>query len=270
MGFACHAVQKKQTSIPLYRATTPPSLACSFSHFTQTLDALRKTNSFLSALQALACILATTYISPAKHARVFDSLQPKAVPSSPAPLSCLQIIQGFTVDGWLNDIDEEDSFVDKCIWVEGQDKPTTVMYGGREVESSLIGTVIEDMRIQNCGCVEKLSTDSFCLSVSVLFTCDTYCTGRVFSILGRWMERIIVGAEFRDCFFMLDYYQLHEFLVLPPLFRKVLMFHGCEEPCNIGSIFLILKLFVRPSSCFFSSYRVARVSMCRAGWSASA
>eukprot|EP00752_Nemacystus_decipiens_P009246 g8259.t1 len=60
-------------------------------------------------------------------------------------------LRGFTVDGWLNDIDEEDSFVDKCIWVEGQDKPTTLTYGGREVESSLIGTVIEDMRIQNCG-----------------------------------------------------------------------------------------------------------------------
>eukprot|EP00903_Cladosiphon_okamuranus_P016219 g14966.t1 len=60
-------------------------------------------------------------------------------------------LRGFTVDGWLNDIDEEDSFVDKCIWVEGQDAPTTVMYRGQEVKTSLIGTVIEDMKIQNCG-----------------------------------------------------------------------------------------------------------------------
>ena len=68
--------------------------------------------------------------------------------------------QGFTVDGWLNDIDEEESFVDKCIWVEGQDKPTMVAYRGSEVETSLIGTVIEDMRIQNCGYVE--STHGHC------------------------------------------------------------------------------------------------------------
>lgn len=61
--------------------------------------------------------------------------------------------QGFTVDGWVDDIDEEDSFVGKCIFVEGQDTPTSVMYSGREVETSLLGTVIEDMKITNCGCV---------------------------------------------------------------------------------------------------------------------
>lgn len=47
----------------------------------------------------------------------------------------------------------EESYVDKCIWVEGQDAPTTLSYGGQEVESSLIGTVIDDMKIQNCGWV---------------------------------------------------------------------------------------------------------------------
>ncbi|CAM9959372.1 unnamed protein product, partial [Hapterophycus canaliculatus] len=38
-----------------------------------------------------------------------------------------------------------------CIWVEGQDKPTIVEYAGRTVKTSLVGTVIEDMKIQNCG-----------------------------------------------------------------------------------------------------------------------
>lgn len=88
--------------------------------------------------------------------------------------------QGFTIDGWLNDIDEEDSFVDKCIWVEGQDKPTTVGYLGREVETSLIGTVIEDMKIQNCGCVELESTD--CLLCFALL-----CA--VFRFLNGWIDR---------------------------------------------------------------------------------
>ncbi|CAM9262723.1 unnamed protein product [Pylaiella littoralis] len=60
-------------------------------------------------------------------------------------------LRGFTIDGHLDDKEEEESYVDKCIWVEGQDEPTMVPHSGREVESSLIGTVIEDMKIQNCG-----------------------------------------------------------------------------------------------------------------------
>ncbi|CAN0194941.1 unnamed protein product, partial [Hapterophycus canaliculatus] len=60
-------------------------------------------------------------------------------------------LQGFTIDGWLDDQNVEESFIDKCIWVEGQEAPTTLTYGGQEVESSLIGTVIDDMKIQNCG-----------------------------------------------------------------------------------------------------------------------
>ncbi|CAN0362777.1 unnamed protein product [Scytosiphon promiscuus] len=51
----------------------------------------------------------------------------------------------------MSDEDREESFIDKCIWVEGQDDPKDVQYGGRTVKSSLIGTVIEDMKIQNCG-----------------------------------------------------------------------------------------------------------------------
>lgn len=62
--------------------------------------------------------------------------------------------QGFTVDGWLDDEDREESFVDKCIWVEGKDKPKQDSYRGSKVKTSLIGTVVEDMRIQNCGYIE--------------------------------------------------------------------------------------------------------------------
>lgn len=57
--------------------------------------------------------------------------------------------QGFTADAWLDDVNEDDSFVDKCIFVAGQHEPTTIMYRGREVKTSLIGTVIEDMKITN-------------------------------------------------------------------------------------------------------------------------
>lgn len=60
-------------------------------------------------------------------------------------------VQGFTVDGHLDDKQEEESFVDKCIWVEGQDKPEFVAYRGKAVETSLIGVVVEDMKIKNCG-----------------------------------------------------------------------------------------------------------------------
>ena len=46
--------------------------------------------------------------------------------------------------------------MDKCIWVEGKDKPKEVSYRGGKVKTSLIGTVVEDMRIQNCGYVDLL------------------------------------------------------------------------------------------------------------------
>ncbi|CAN0109758.1 unnamed protein product, partial [Sphacelaria rigidula] len=61
------------------------------------------------------------------------------------------IEQGFTVDGHLDDLEEEESYVDKCIWIEGKEKPTTVAYHGSEVETSLIGFHMEDMTIMNCG-----------------------------------------------------------------------------------------------------------------------
>ena len=64
--------------------------------------------------------------------------------------------QGFTVDGQLVDKggdEEEDDFVDKCIWVESLEPAKMVTYAGKEVETAIIGTVIEDMKIHNCGYV---------------------------------------------------------------------------------------------------------------------
>ncbi|CBN76927.1 FirrV-1-B30 precursor [Ectocarpus siliculosus] len=60
-------------------------------------------------------------------------------------------LRGFTIDGQIDDADHEDSFVDKCIFVEGQAAPEDVEYDGRTVETALIGTVIDSMKIQNCG-----------------------------------------------------------------------------------------------------------------------
>ncbi|CAM9604888.1 unnamed protein product, partial [Ectocarpus fasciculatus] len=60
-------------------------------------------------------------------------------------------LRGFTIDGQLDDIDQEESFVDKCIFVEGQAAPEDVEYDGRTVETALIGTVIDNTKIQNCG-----------------------------------------------------------------------------------------------------------------------
>lgn len=54
-------------------------------------------------------------------------------------------------------MEEEESFVDKCIWIEGKEEPTTVAFGGSEVETSLIGFHMEDMTIRNCGCVAVVS-----------------------------------------------------------------------------------------------------------------
>ena len=61
--------------------------------------------------------------------------------------------QGFTVDGHLNGLDEEEDYVDKCVFVEGQDAPTDLLIAGTTVESSLIGFHVSDMYIHNCGYV---------------------------------------------------------------------------------------------------------------------
>ena len=59
--------------------------------------------------------------------------------------------QGFTVDGHLNGLDEEEDYVDKCIFVEGQDAPTDLPIAGTTVKSSLIGFHVSNMYIHNCG-----------------------------------------------------------------------------------------------------------------------
>ena len=48
-------------------------------------------------------------------------------------------------------MDEEEDYVDKCIWIEGQDAPTDLPIAGTTVKSSLIGFRVSDMYIHNCG-----------------------------------------------------------------------------------------------------------------------
>lgn len=61
--------------------------------------------------------------------------------------------QGFTIDGHLNGLDKEEDYVDKCIFVEGQDAPTDLPIDGTTVKSSLIGFHVTEMHIHNCGYV---------------------------------------------------------------------------------------------------------------------
>lgn len=51
-------------------------------------------------------------------------------------------------------MDEEESFVDKCIYVEGNANETEIVaYEDEEVETILIGFRMEEMHIMNCGYV---------------------------------------------------------------------------------------------------------------------
>ena len=68
-------------------------------------------------------------------------------------LAATTLPQGFTIDGHLNGLGEEEDYVDKCIWVEGQDAPTDLPIAGTTVKSSLIGFHVSDMYIHNCGYV---------------------------------------------------------------------------------------------------------------------
>ena len=77
-------------------------------------------------------------------------LTPHLTTTYPEPV-CIQ--QGFTIDGHLNGLDEEEDYVDKCIFVEGQDAPTDLPIGGTTVKSSLIGFHVTEMHIHNCGYV---------------------------------------------------------------------------------------------------------------------
>lgn len=65
-----------------------------------------------------------------------------------------QIVQGFTVNGQISTADEEESFVDKCIFVEGNANETDIVtYEGEDVETILIGFRMEEMHVLNCGYV---------------------------------------------------------------------------------------------------------------------
>lgn len=64
-------------------------------------------------------------------------------------------VQGFTVNGQIgNKTDVEESYSDKCVYVEGNENKTTIVqYEGENVETILIGFHMEDMHILNCGYV---------------------------------------------------------------------------------------------------------------------
>lgn len=51
----------------------------------------------------------------------------------------------------MNGLDKEEDYVDKCIFVEGQEAPTDVAFGGETIKSSLIGFHVSGMHIHNCG-----------------------------------------------------------------------------------------------------------------------
>eukprot|EP00904_Undaria_pinnatifida_P005828 jgi/Undpi1/2375/HiC_scaffold_13.g05757.m1 len=73
-------------------------------------------------------------------------------PAGPSPTSSTGTeYQYFTINGHLNGLDEGDDYVDKCIWVEGQDAPTQLPIAGTTVLSSLTGFHVSDMHIHNCG-----------------------------------------------------------------------------------------------------------------------
>lgn len=59
--------------------------------------------------------------------------------------------QGFTVDGEHDSEDEEDSYVNKCVEVVGR---------GDSDKEPLKGFVMQDMLVENCGCVADTETQS--------------------------------------------------------------------------------------------------------------
>ena len=92
------------------------------------------------------------------------------------------IEQGFTIDGHLNGLDAEEDYVDKCIWVEGQDAPTDLPIAGTTVKSSLIGFHVSDMYIHNCGYVGLVADVEYSQGLPYIRRCrpqvDTICSCR--------------------------------------------------------------------------------------------
>ncbi|CAM9422984.1 unnamed protein product, partial [Sphacelaria rigidula] len=58
---------------------------------------------------------------------------------------------GFSIDGFVGTLDEADSYIDKCVFVQGSDDPISLEYEGETVESSLIGFIMNGLTISNCG-----------------------------------------------------------------------------------------------------------------------
>ena len=69
----------------------------------------------------------------------------------------------------MDDEKRRESYVDKCIWVESLSEARDVAYHGEKVKSAIMGTVIEDMRIRNCGYVDN----SLSLSTEFMETCTS-------------------------------------------------------------------------------------------------
>ena len=60
-------------------------------------------------------------------------------------------IDGFTVDGMLNDGKKESDYIDKGIYAHGNRKPRVIKQYGTEFKSAIDGLIISNMRIVNFG-----------------------------------------------------------------------------------------------------------------------
>lgn len=60
-------------------------------------------------------------------------------------------LEDFTVDGETSTADSADSFIDKCVFVWGQEDPAYVRFSGGEAFASIIGFSMKGMTIRNCG-----------------------------------------------------------------------------------------------------------------------
>eukprot|EP00904_Undaria_pinnatifida_P005826 jgi/Undpi1/2373/HiC_scaffold_13.g05756.m3 len=105
-------------------------------------------------------------------------------------------LEGFTINGHLNGLDKEEDYVDKCIFVEGQEAPTDVAFGGETVKSSLIGFHVSGMHIHNCGmeCIRMRNfvTNSV-IANNVIEDCGIYDFQYQFD--GKIGEAIYIGTS---------------------------------------------------------------------------
>ncbi|CAM9145891.1 unnamed protein product, partial [Laminaria digitata] len=105
-------------------------------------------------------------------------------------------LEGFTIDGHLNGLDQEEDYVDKCIFVEGQDAPTDLPIDGTTVLSSLIGFHVSDMHIHNCGmeCIRMRNfVTNAVITNNVIEDCGVYDFQYQFD--GKIGEAIYIGTS---------------------------------------------------------------------------